>query len=41
MSNNDPAQSARPEAVRFDEHGIDPIPASSRDSTPWQQFWIW
>lgn len=40
MSNNDPAQS-RPEQVRFDEHGIDPIPASSRDSTPWQQFWIW
>jgi NCS1 nucleoside transporter family len=29
------------EAVRFDEHGIEPIPASSRDSTPWQQFWIW
>ncbi|GGP95632.1 NCS1 nucleoside transporter family [Actinomadura coerulea] len=29
------------EPVRFDEHGIDPIPASARDSTPWQQFWIW
>src|SRR5690606_34641619 len=25
----------------FDEHGIEPIPAASRDSTPWQQFWIW
>jgi nucleobase:cation symporter-1, NCS1 family len=29
------------ETVRFDEHGIEPIPAASRDSTPWQQFWIW
>ncbi|TNY35098.1 purine-cytosine permease family protein [Thermomonospora catenispora] len=27
--------------TRFDEHGIEPIPAASRDSTPWQQFWIW
>ncbi|MBA9001954.1 purine-cytosine permease family protein [Thermomonospora cellulosilytica] len=27
--------------ARFDEHGIEPIPATSRDSTPWQQFWIW
>ncbi|WP_101788346.1 purine-cytosine permease family protein [Nonomuraea indica] len=29
------------EAVRFDDHGIEPIPAAARDSTPWQQFWIW
>ncbi|MFI6790279.1 purine-cytosine permease family protein [Nonomuraea sp. NPDC050383] len=29
------------EAVRFDAHGIEPIPAAARDSTPWQQFWIW
>jgi nucleobase:cation symporter-1, NCS1 family len=27
--------------VRLDEHGIRPIPAADRDSTPWQQFWIW
>jgi NCS1 nucleoside transporter family len=27
--------------VRLDEHGIEPIPAADRDSTPWQQFWIW
>ncbi|GAA1652043.1 hypothetical protein GCM10009733_056470 [Nonomuraea maheshkhaliensis] len=25
----------------FDDHGIEPIPAAARDSTPWQQFWIW
>ncbi|URM93039.1 cytosine permease [Actinomadura madurae] len=41
MSINDPAHAHRPEPVRFDEHGIEPIPAGSRDSTPWQQFWIW
>ncbi|WP_084965186.1 purine-cytosine permease family protein [Thermoactinospora rubra] len=29
------------EAVRFDAHGVEPIPAQARDSTPWQQFWIW
>jgi nucleobase:cation symporter-1, NCS1 family len=29
------------ETVPFDAHGIDPIPPSSRDSTPWEQFWIW
>jgi nucleobase:cation symporter-1, NCS1 family len=27
--------------VRLDGHGIEPIPAADRDSTPWQQFWIW
>jgi NCS1 family nucleobase:cation symporter-1 len=27
--------------VRLDEHGIEPIPALDRTSTPWQQFWIW
>ncbi|MGZ4382047.1 MAG: purine-cytosine permease family protein [Gaiellaceae bacterium] len=27
--------------VRLDEHGIAPIPAADRTSTPWQQFWIW
>jgi NCS1 nucleoside transporter family len=27
--------------VRLDEHGIAPIPAADRDSTPLQQFWIW
>jgi NCS1 nucleoside transporter family len=29
------------QTVPFDAHGIDPIPPSSRDSTPWEQFWIW
>ncbi|WP_214414110.1 purine-cytosine permease family protein [Sphaerisporangium fuscum] len=29
------------DTVRFDAHGVDPIPAAARDSTPWQQFWIW
>ncbi|WP_049562661.1 purine-cytosine permease family protein [Nonomuraea sp. SBT364] len=29
------------EGVPFDDHGVEPIPPSSRDSTPWQQFWIW
>ncbi|MFF5264373.1 purine-cytosine permease family protein [Actinomadura viridis] len=41
MSINASAPGGPPETVRFDEHGIEPIPASSRDSTPWQQFWIW
>ncbi|HSC90764.1 MAG TPA: cytosine permease [Gaiellaceae bacterium] len=27
--------------VRLDEHGIEPIPAEDRNSTPWRQFWIW
>ncbi|MDP9491015.1 MAG: cytosine permease, partial [Actinomycetota bacterium] len=27
--------------VRLDQHGIQPIPAEDRTSTPWQQFWIW
>jgi len=27
--------------VRLDEHGIEPIPADDRTSTPLQQFWIW
>ena len=27
--------------VRVDPHGIEPIPAADRNSTPWQQFWIW
>jgi NCS1 family nucleobase:cation symporter-1 len=27
--------------VRLDTHGIEPIPAADRDSTPLQQFWIW
>jgi nucleobase:cation symporter-1, NCS1 family len=29
------------EAVQLDPHGIEPIPAADRDSTPLQQFWIW
>ena len=27
--------------IQFDEHGIEPIPAADRDSTPLRQFWIW
>ena len=27
--------------VRLDQHGIEPIPAQDRTSTPLQQFWIW
>lgn len=41
MTTNKSAPAGQAEAVRFDEHGIGPIPAASRDSTPWQQFWIW
>jgi NCS1 nucleoside transporter family len=41
MSISDTAPASQSEPVPFDEHGIDPIPAASRDSTPWQQFWIW
>ena len=28
-------------AVEIDQHGIEPIGAADRDSTPAQQFWIW
>jgi NCS1 nucleoside transporter family len=28
-------------AVRFDAHGIEPIPDDSRDCSPWELFWIW
>ena len=28
-------------AVRFDAHGIEPIPDGSRDCSPWELFWIW
>ncbi|WP_329086329.1 MULTISPECIES: purine-cytosine permease family protein [unclassified Streptosporangium] len=41
MSANDLAGSAVQGTSRFDEHGIEPIPQEARDSTPWQQFWIW
>ena len=27
--------------IRLDNHGIAPVPAADRDSTPLQQFWIW
>lgn len=30
-----------PDAVPFDAHGIEPIPESSRDCSPWELFWIW
>jgi NCS1 family nucleobase:cation symporter-1 len=28
-------------ALSVDQHGIEPIPQGDRDSTTWQQFWIW
>src|SRR5262245_50089996 len=28
-------------ALSVDQHGIEPIPDEARDSTAWQQFWIW
>jgi NCS1 family nucleobase:cation symporter-1 len=28
-------------AIEVDQHGIEPIPDADRDSTSWQQFWIW
>jgi nucleobase:cation symporter-1, NCS1 family len=28
-------------ALSLDQHGIEPIPDRDRDSTAWQQFWIW
>jgi purine-cytosine permease-like protein len=28
-------------ALAVDQHGIQPIPGEDRDSTAWQQFWIW
>jgi nucleobase:cation symporter-1, NCS1 family len=28
-------------ALSVDSHGIEPIPDRDRDSTAWQQFWIW
>src|SRR5713226_8159590 len=27
--------------IRLDAHSIEPIPEQDRDSTGWQQFWIW
>ncbi|MGV9307145.1 purine-cytosine permease family protein [Nonomuraea sp. NPDC004354] len=38
---NTAAPAAESDGVRFDAHGVEPIPPSARDSTPWQQFWIW
>jgi nucleobase:cation symporter-1, NCS1 family len=29
------------QAFSIDQHGIEPIPDADRDSTAWQQFWIW
>ncbi|WP_169947477.1 cytosine permease [Microbispora sp. H11081] len=36
-----PSPAVPADAVRFDSHGIEPISPEARDSTPWQQFWIW
>jgi NCS1 nucleoside transporter family len=34
------AASSAAEAT-FDSHGVNPLPADARDSTTWEQFWIW
>lgn len=41
MSIADSERQELSEAVQIDPHGIEPIPATDRDSTPVQQFWIW
>jgi nucleobase:cation symporter-1, NCS1 family len=35
------AEPARHPGLSVDQHGIEPIPDAGRDSTAWQQFWIW
>jgi nucleobase:cation symporter-1, NCS1 family len=35
------AQGEFAKALEVDQHGIEPIQAADRDSTAWQQFWIW
>lgn len=32
---------ARAQEVRLDVHSIEPIPEQDKDSTGWDQFWIW
>ncbi|MGW4714167.1 cytosine permease [Nocardia sp. NPDC004260] len=27
--------------LRFDDHGVRPIPDGERDCSPWELFWIW
>jgi NCS1 nucleoside transporter family len=35
-------EAASPAAeATFDSHGVNPLPADARDSTTWEQFWIW
>ena len=41
MTASPSAPTRETDAVPFDAHGIEPIPAESRDSTPAEQFWIW
>jgi nucleobase:cation symporter-1, NCS1 family len=36
-----PAEGEFAKAIEVDQHGIEPIPDADRDSTAWQQFWIW
>jgi NCS1 family nucleobase:cation symporter-1 len=36
-----PVMSPPEAAVPFDAHGIEAIPAKSRDCSPWELFWIW
>lgn len=37
----DVAQDLAHSEVRLDAHSIEPIPEADKDSTAWQQFWIW
>lgn len=41
MTTRAPSAAPSSEAVRFDAHGVAPIPPQARDSTPREQFWIW
>lgn len=36
-----PDTAAAEHEVRFDAHGVEPIPHPHRDSTPLEQWWIW
>ncbi|MGW5725638.1 cytosine permease [Nocardia beijingensis] len=38
---SDPTRSAPDSGIRFDDHGVGPIPDSHRDCSAWELFWIW
>ncbi|MET9671215.1 cytosine permease [Streptomyces sp. NPDC006475] len=42
MPSHRKTKAASPAAeATFDSHGVGPLPADARDSTAWEQFWIW